>query len=113
PRLAGARPSARRGSGTTHRLRDRPRRRARDVCATGEELLVAVELLRPVPSERREEMLAYAGPQMDDARPDRARSGRACPADDLFQKLGSIRKAREDRRDGDADVDPRGGESAD
>ena len=55
-------------------------------------------------------MLAHAGPQVDDARPDLSRAGRARGANDGLELRGIVGEPRKDRRDSDADVDARRGE---
>ena len=82
------------------------------VRACREQRLVAPHLLGPVVCERLEEVLADSRAQVDDCRPDAARTRFAGRADDGLELLGAIREAGEDRRHPDADVDPRVGERA-
>ena len=90
--LAGVDATARGGRAGcgTHVLmqwaRDR-REKIRPVC---EELFVARHLVRPVASECFEEVLANSGAEVDDARPDASRAGRAGCAHDRLELLAPV-----------------------
>jgi len=63
-------------------------------------------LLRPVASQRFEEVLTDTGAEMNGTRPDASRTGCARCADRFRELLGSVGETGKDRRDPNADVDP-------
>src|SRR4029079_7781173 len=66
------------------------------VGATAVEPLVARHELRPLAAERRQEVLARAGPEVQKARPDGCRAGVARGLDDVREQLRPIRQPGQD-----------------
>ena len=118
-RAARAEPARRRWheldacGGRERRARGRARGRAPhrlglgagEVRAAGVQPLVPLELLRPVPGERLEEVLARAGTQVEQVRPDARGAGLARGPDDLGELLGPVGEPGKDRRHADARLD--------
>lgn len=76
------------------------------------EPLEALALARPCATQFVEEVLARAGLQVQQVRPELRRSGVADRPHDLRQRRGRVGEAGDDGGEGDADADPRVGERA-
>src|SRR5262245_43848645 len=86
-------------------LADRRGDRGRKVGARPVQPSVALELFGPVPGEVLEEVLAGAGLQVEEVRPDAGGAGLAGRADDLLELLGPVGDAGQDRGHADARLD--------
>jgi hypothetical protein len=69
-----------------------------EICPPSVQPAVVGEQFRPVLGQVLEEVLAGAGPQEEEIRPDTRRAGRAGGLDDIAELFGPIRYPREDRR---------------
>ncbi len=78
----------------------------RDIGPAGVDRLILGEKLRPVAGEVLEEVLARAGPEVEDVRPDGRRPRVASGAHHLGHERGPVGQPGQDRRQADARLDP-------